>query len=47
MTSVAPAAERIHLGMDVSRERCGRGVAAGEDVPVVELISPTGRAFAV
>ena len=44
MTSVAPAAERIYLGMDVSRDKIAVGVLRpGEDVPAVEVISHDGE----
>ena len=40
MTSVAPAAERIYLGMDVPRDKIAVVVLGpGEDVPAVEVIS--------
>ena len=44
MTSVAPAAERIYLGMDVSRDTIAVAVLRpGEDVPAVEMISHDGE----
>ena len=44
MTSVAPAAERIYLGMDVSRDKIAVAVLRpGEDVPAVEVISHDGE----
>lgn len=44
MTSVAPAGERIYLGMDVSRDKIAVAVLRpGEDVPAVEMISHDGR----
>ena len=39
MISVAPAGERIYLGMDVSRDKIAVAVLRpGEDVPAVEMI---------
>ena len=44
MTSVASAAERIYLGMDVSRDKIAVAVLRpGEDVPAVEVISHDGE----
>ena len=44
MTSVAPAAERIYVGMDVSRDKIAVAVLRpGEDVPAVEVISHDGE----
>ena len=44
MTSVAPAAERIYVGMDVSRDKIAVAVQRpGEDVPAVEVISSAGE----
>jgi len=44
MTSVAPAAERIYVGMDVSRDTIAVAVLRpGEDGPAVELISNDGE----
>ena len=44
MTSVASAAERIYLGMDVSRDKIAVAVLwPGEDVPAVEVISHDGE----
>ena len=44
MTSVALAAERIYVGMDVSRDTIAVAVLRpGEDVPAVELISHDGE----
>jgi hypothetical protein len=43
-TTVAPAAGRIYLGMDVSRDTIAAAVLRpGEDVPAVELISNDGE----
>jgi hypothetical protein len=40
MISVAPAGERIYLGMDVSRDKIAVAMLRpGEDVPAVEVIS--------
>src|SRR6266567_2633987 len=44
MTSLAPAAERIYVGMDVSRDKIAVAVRGpGEDVPAVEVISHDGE----
>jgi transposase len=44
MISVAPAAERIYVGMDVSRDKIAVAVLRpGEDVPAVEVISHDGE----
>ena len=44
MTSVAPAGERIYLGMDVSRDKIAVAVLRpGQDVPAVEVISHDGE----
>ena len=44
MISVAPAAERIYVGMDVSRDKIAVAVLGpGEDVPAVEVISHDGE----
>src|SRR5260370_28131494 len=44
MISVAPAAERIYVGMDVSRDKIAVAVVRpGEDVPAVEVISHDGE----
>jgi transposase len=44
MTSVALAAERICLGMDVSRDKIAVAVLRpGQDVPAVEVISHDGK----
>jgi hypothetical protein len=44
MISVAPAGERIYLGMDVSRDQIAVAVLRpGQDVPAVEVISSDGE----
>jgi transposase len=44
MTSVAPAGERICLGLDVSRDKIAVAVLRpGQDVPAVEVISHDGE----
>ena len=44
MISVAPAGERIYLGMDVSRDQIAVAVLwPGQDVPAVEVISSDGE----